>query len=182
MAEISIAADEFFSFAHEKCDTLCRVKFCRNDRAPSRRVCYKHHMQLFRARNPTRATYNQAKSKAKQRGIPFRLTFDEFKSICEASGYIEGKGHGPSDLTLDRVDPNRGYVFDNIKVITMSENSSKGSYERWVTTKDGRRIRLYQIGATTEDIVEAEQESEEWEPPEWLNEPDHHVPTENEPF
>jgi hypothetical protein len=184
MAEVDIEMGEFYSFVEGKGGDLCRVRSCRNPHAPARTLCYKHHMKLWRARNPMRATYNNVKGKAKQRKIAFSLTFDEFVSICEASGYIEGKGHAPDDLSLDRVDPNKGYEFDNIAVITISENSSKGSYERWVTTKDGRRVRIYQIGVQTDAQVEERQTEEDYVPDFMygLDQGPKFSPTENEPF
>lgn len=183
MSERSIVASEFFSFVDNKSDHLCRVSYCRKDRAPHRTICYKCNMQLFRARNPMRATWNNLKGKSKQRRIKFTLTFEQFRSICEATGYMQGKGHNGTDLSLDRMDPNKGYEMGNIQVVTISENSSKGSYERWVTTKDGRRVRLYQIGVTTEEqhVEDEEGCGAEWEPPRWLEQREH-IPTDTEPF
>lgn len=158
MAEKDIRADEFYQFVSGKKDpSLCCVRGCRKERAKHRKLCHMHRNRLDRARNPLTYAYDNLRSHAKERGIKFSITKEEFSLICEATDYIEQKGRDPDSLSLDRIDPNRGYEFENIKVVTISENSSKGSYERWITTKDGRRVRLYQIGIVKEkDTYEGE--------------------------
>lgn len=140
-------------------------------------------MRLWRARNPTRDAYNNLRNKARIRKIKFTLTFDEFKGLSDAAGYVLNKGQTPDSLSIDRIDPDRGYEIDNVAVVTLAHNSSKGSYERWVTTADGSRVRLYQIEVGTEEQAaeEAYEEGDTWEPPYWL-EYKEHIPTDNEPF
>lgn len=52
----------------------------------------------------------------------FNLLFD----IWERSGY-------DMKLTpsIDRINPNKGYTFDNMSWITHSENSQRGAFSRW---------------------------------------------------
>lgn len=77
-----------------------------------------------------RAAYSALFYRARRRGIEFTLTRLQFANICEQTGYIEGKGVRKGALHIDRIDPARGYTWDNCQVITCSENVSKGNRER----------------------------------------------------
>ena len=184
MPEKKVNEDDFFEFVKVVRGDFCAVKFCRNERMSDRKLCSKHNMQLWRARNPTRNAYNNVRGKAKQRKVEFTLTFEEFCSIDEATGYVSAKGQDMDSLTLDRIDPNQGYSFENIRVITLSENSRKGCYEKWVTTKDGRRVRIYQVGLGSDHHEEAGAYKESLpDNVEEVIDPDcTFIPTENEPF
>ena len=61
---------------------------------------------------------------AKRRGKEFSLTFDEFKSFCYKTSYDKLRGLKAEALSIDRINPNMGYSFDNIRAITFSENVS----------------------------------------------------------
>jgi hypothetical protein len=123
-------------------------------------------MRLWRARNPMRAAFESLKAKARQRKITFTLLFSEFMEIAEATGYIENRGRSTTDLHMDRENPDEGYTLKNLRVITCSENSRKGSYERWITLKSGKRVRLCDIGigkaVEPVDVPEPEEEEPEW--------------------
>jgi len=176
MAERDIDACVFFKFATSKADHLCRVKHCRNDKSRERTICHKCKMRLWRYRNPTRSAYHALRSKAAVRKIKFTLTFIEFTELCQATSYLQEKGNHADQLHIDRIDPNKGYELSNIQVLTCSENSRKGSYERWITLKSGRRVRLCDIGV---GVYEQPADThEEEEAPRWLvsRDPD------NEPF
>lgn len=174
MAEMEVNCWDAFAFASGKDKHLCCVKFCRNHRIPGRLLCYRHKQGLWRLRNPMRSAYHNLKHHALARKIKFTLTFDQFKEVCDATGYLELKGNKAEDLHIDRVEANKGYSIDNIQVITCSENSKKGSYERWITLRSGRRVRLHEIGVGVPAPVAGREE--EWEPPAWLD------PNIDEPF
>jgi hypothetical protein len=110
-----------------KAPHLCLVKFCRKHRAPKRRICYAHHVESWRAKNPDKWAYLSIKTRAKRRRIEFKLTFEEFLSVAESTGYIDDKGIFADDLHLDRIDPLKGYEIGNIRVISCRENSLKGA-------------------------------------------------------
>lgn len=110
-----------------KAKHLCLVKRCRNTKAPNRRVCYCHHLQAWRLNNPDKAAYRTLKDHAVRRKIRFTLTFSEFLKVAESTGYIDHKGTFADDLQIDRIDALRGYEYGNIRVISCSENASKGA-------------------------------------------------------
>jgi len=190
--EKQIAREDFYRLTSGGKSDLCIVCSCNRKTRTSRALCDRHAKRLWRARNPTKDAYNNVKNKARRRKKGFTLTYADFVSICEATGYIEHKGQRPEDMSLDRIDPNKGYDFDNLQILTVHQNSSKGARERWVTLPDGRRLRAYQVAVTTEDNLGLEGTEEE--PPDWLSWPcgdatdsppeqeDNHIPTDNEPF
>lgn len=49
--------------------------------------------------------------------------FKAFKAFAENSGYVPG-------LSIDRIDPERGYAPGNVEFVTKSENSRRASAAR----------------------------------------------------
>lgn len=86
--------------------------------------------QRWRANNPIKAAFVQLRDNAKRRRKEFTLTLEEFTSFCMATTYLDGKGRERQCLTIDRIDPSKGYTFDNIQPLTCSENTIKGNKER----------------------------------------------------
>lgn len=147
MPERDIPTEEILTFAQgDKPKHLCRVKHCRTRRMGDRTICSKHNMELWRARNPIKAAYHHIRDRARSKRIAFTLTYEEFVGICEATGYAEGKGRHAHELHLDRIDARKGYSLDNVRVITCSENSRKGCYEKRIQLRDGRWVMLHEIG------------------------------------
>lgn len=83
--------------------------------------------------HPGRRLIQVAKQRAKLRNIPFELTITEIEipEICPILGIplfiSQGQGPGGRDNSpsLDRIDPVKGYVDENIWVISHKANSMK---------------------------------------------------------
>lgn len=43
------------------------------------------------------------------------------------TGYVEKKGRGKDDQSIDRPDNDAGYTMGNMQPLTVSENSQKGA-------------------------------------------------------
>lgn len=69
--------------------------------------------------------FRNLKSHAKARGIEFGLTFEQFKSFAIETDYIRRRGQKSTSFVIDRIDPGKGYVIDNIQVLTNSANTVK---------------------------------------------------------
>lgn len=82
-------------------------------------------LKSWRIRNPLKYAFQTLKDNAKRRGKEFGLTFTEFCMFCQANNYMELKGTTRLSLTIDRIDPERGYFFDNIRAISLSLNVSR---------------------------------------------------------
>jgi hypothetical protein len=75
---------------------------------------------------------------AKSRGIDFSLTLNEFRNLllkkrCAYTGIpltLHKQGHPVNaDLTIERVDGNKGYVRGNVIAVCSAANSVKGVLE-----------------------------------------------------
>jgi hypothetical protein len=95
---------------------------------------------------------NRAKLRARAGGYPCTITIDDINipDICPALGIRLEIGKGkivPASPTLDKIIPERGYVPQNVQVIswkanTMKSNASRGeliAFARWIlSTPDGQ--------------------------------------------
>lgn len=73
--------------------------------------------------------YNSQKCSAKKRGIDFQLSYDEWKSIWDASG--KPRGRGKDFYCMARHNDTGPYALWNVSIITNSENLSLGNKDRW---------------------------------------------------
>lgn len=112
----------------------CDTKYCRNDAveyAPGkyRAYCAKCRSRRYKKNSPFRYFYNQAKQNARNRCIPWRLSFKEWKRIWLESGHWEDKlkqaDNDGITWTLDREDVNKGYEPGNVQVIEKWRNVHK---------------------------------------------------------
>ena len=74
-----------------------------------------------------RRCYRNLKISARRRGKAFDLTFEQFQTFAVETDYINKRGIQAYDYTIDRKDNKRGYVIDNIAILTNSQNASKGT-------------------------------------------------------
>lgn len=127
-----------FQFRQAKHPGRCPVKFCRRpsraDRAgrkPSaHRLCGRHSKAAWRLNHPTEHAFSNARHHARQRGIVWLITLDEFRLFVEGQGYVDGKGSFKLCLHLDRIDATKGYEVGNLQVLTCTANVTKGNQER----------------------------------------------------
>lgn len=90
----------------------------------------------WRRRNPERDRVQKLKSKCKRLGIRFDITEEDvhIPDVCPVLGvkltrtpYTTGchKGYSPYSPSVDRVDPDLGYVKGNVRVISSRANLLK---------------------------------------------------------
>ena len=91
--------------------------------------CSKCRGFRYRRNHPLKTTHQILKDNAKRRGVYFNLTLQEFKEFCERTNYLEHKGRLGDDMTIDRIDPTKGYIAGNLQVLTRRENSKKQKRE-----------------------------------------------------
>jgi hypothetical protein len=88
---------------------------------------------------PRRATLlvAGAKLRAKRVGTVFALTRDDIipalsLGVCQATGlkldFTRRVRRGPRCPSLDRVDPKKGYVPDNVQIVCWQYNAAKGAW------------------------------------------------------
>lgn len=111
---------------HKKKRGLCVSHGCTSPPTERDRFCAKHSKKWQRLHNPLAYCFANLKQNAKRRGKDFGLTIDQFKKFCEDTNYLKLKGKGKKSASIDRIDPNRGYFIDNIQILSLSDNASKG--------------------------------------------------------
>jgi hypothetical protein len=108
----------------------CATKWCRNEAAPGKTRCHKCHSRWYKEAHPYGYYFNLLRCNAKRRGKQFNLSIAEFRDFCVKYQYIDKKGKQATSLSIDRKDDARGYTIDNIRVLTLSENSRKENFRR----------------------------------------------------
>ena len=77
-----------------------------------------------------RHKYACHKSKAKQRGIEFKLTYEQWWEIWQQSGKWEQRGAGMNQYVMSRFNDKGAYVYDNVFIQPASENKREGNLGR----------------------------------------------------
>ena len=102
------------------------------------KVCNNISQMAWREKNRMKATINNARYRAKKKGLPFDITEEdlgEYPKFCPLlgipmyheptrcnTGYVGSKPHAPS---LDRIIPELGYVKGNVWFISNKANTMK---------------------------------------------------------
>lgn len=84
--------------------------------------------------------FHGAKDRAKNKDIPFDLTLEFLKELLIRQNYkcaisdLEltfnlDNGRNPFNVSLDQIDPNKGYVKENIQLVCMSVNQLKSDFD-----------------------------------------------------
>jgi hypothetical protein len=105
-------------------------------------------------KNKLKEAFASCKSDATRRGVEWRLTFDEWLSIWQASGHLHERGQGAGKYCMARHGDIGPYATDNVKIITHSENS------REVNTHIPRKLTsalVLEIRALAENGVEVKE-------------------------
>lgn len=91
----------------------------------------KEYQREYRKLYPEAQLWSSAKFRSKRDGIEFSINRSDISipDKCPIYGIplIASIGHGPTlnSPTLDRVDPTKGYVKDNVRVISHKANAKK---------------------------------------------------------
>lgn len=102
----------------ERCD--------RRPRAHNRRICYACKSRDWTEKNPERRVWLDLRSSAKKRGIGFRVTFPQFERFLERNpDYMQKRGRGSTDLTIDRPREGKAYTEKNMQVLEKHLNVKK---------------------------------------------------------
>lgn len=85
--------------------------------------------KLWWDKNPERYLFHTAKERAKKEGSLFTLTISDI-SIPEFCPYLNFKlvyraNDNRTSMTLDRINPNLGYISGNVEVISFLANRMK---------------------------------------------------------
>ena len=109
----------------------CAVKNCSN--RCKGKMCSTCRTRKSRLKDPERYAFNNLKNRAKQRGLIFTITLEQFRVWCVKVEYIGFKGRSSESYTVDRIHNDLGYHIDNIQVMTKQDNIRKYFSYDWRT-------------------------------------------------
>jgi len=103
----------------------CATPYCRKQASKPHLVCHSCRAESWKRSKPFSYHYNAFRNNARRRGKDFAITLEQYTEFAIQHGLIDSSGNKRSNLSIDRVDPTRGYHLDNIQVLTISENTRK---------------------------------------------------------
>lgn len=71
------------------------------------------------------SAYHNHRIRAKRRGIPFLLTYEEWCVIWMESGKWEERGHNRGQYCMARFGDKGGYEVGNVRICTVEENAAE---------------------------------------------------------
>lgn len=104
---------------------LCAVSACPSPRGKKKKYCHKHHHRKHKERDKISYLFSRLKQHARERGKLFTITLDQFRLMCEFSGYHKKSGRFKTNLSIDRVNNWFGYHIWNMAIITTGQNAAK---------------------------------------------------------
>lgn len=97
----------------------------------------REYQRIYRQRNRARDLMRHARFRAHKKGLPFDLDehLEELQAridagVCEVSGepFNLAGGRTWDSPSLDRMDPSKGYLYSNIRVVLHAVNSAMGDW------------------------------------------------------
>lgn len=130
----------------------CVTRYCRNSAREGRSICRTCESRKRREKDPVRAAFDNLRSNTKRRKKEFTITLEEFEKFCAETEYMFGKGRTATSYHIDRIDPEKGYSIDNIRVLTNSENVKRHrKYLKYVETPSGPQYFRFESNEISED-------------------------------
>lgn len=107
----------------------CTTYRCTNTPTGSRTHCETCRKRIWREHNLAKDAYQNLKSSAGRRGIPFDLSLEDFIEFATPCNYLIAKGRSKEGLTVGRINENPalgyyGYRKDNIMPQKLGENAA----------------------------------------------------------
>lgn len=112
---------------------------CRN-LVNNTRICSKCRGRLYALNNPLGRVVSKLRSRSKRKGIEFDLTVEYLKSLPLIEHYMTQRAENPNQFHIDRIDPLKGYVKGNIRVVEASENLRKAYTDKKVHEWERQRL------------------------------------------
>jgi hypothetical protein len=139
------ATKAYYEANREKCKAYYEAN------SEKRREYYKAYREANREKIREAGLFNGAKQRAKAKGLEFNINKEDIviPEVCPVLGLrlVQGSGgHHAGSPTLDRIDPSKGYVKGNVRVISYRANLLKSDAtleELELILADARRLASF---------------------------------------
>lgn len=101
-----------------------------------------------------RAAWNMQRHNANRRGIPFRLTFEEWLRIWKRSGKLHLRGRQAGCYVMSRKGDQGAYEVGNVRIIRMEANMLAGQKNQVWTPERRQQIAASKTGKPRVDLTE----------------------------
>ncbi len=91
-----------------------------------------------------RGAYDDQRTNAKKRAVPFLLTFEQWLKIWVDSGNLNLRGCRRGQYVMARIGDEGSYIIGNVRIIRMEDNQS----ERWTRGGERKRMRDINLGVS----------------------------------
>ena len=97
--------------------------------------------------NALKSKYRDHKYNAAKRGVPFRLTFEEWLNIWSESGHLHERGRHAGDYVMARFGDAGAYEVGNVKIIPHIENIKERKFSaEAIALKSAARLGKPHLG------------------------------------
>lgn len=105
---------------------VCAAKGCKNE-IKTGTLCSTCRSRQSRLKDPIKYAFHCKRHRAKQRGIFWDLTLEQFTQFCHETEYMDKKGQTLGSYNVDRIIEGKtpGYTVDNIQILEKSDNIRK---------------------------------------------------------
>ena len=91
----------------------------------------RNYLRNTRRTRPHKTILERARKRARRQGVPYSLRRQDISlpARCPVLGIslLVGQSRSPASPSLDRIDPNQGYIPGNVRVISDHANKLKGN-------------------------------------------------------
>ena len=112
---------------------------CRKCRVKQTTECKKKYSGDYALSKILQMRFLSARDRANKKGIPFNLTKEYLKELwdkqegkCAISGiemtFDQCKGRTATNVSIDQINPNEGYVVGNVQLVCMAMNQFKSDF------------------------------------------------------
>jgi hypothetical protein len=103
---------------------------------------------------PTQYGFTQQRSNAKQRGIKFKLTFEQWLAIWKQSRRLPQRGRTKGKYVMARFGDKGAYEVGNVRIILFATNNREASLGRPHTEATKEKVRQAKLGKPRPDLAE----------------------------
>jgi hypothetical protein len=98
--------------------------------------------------------FRRQRAAAKQRGVPFHFTFEEWSRTWKDSGRLHQRGTASGNYVMGRRGDVGGYASSNVEIITVQENTRAAA--------QNRKLRQAALTAASTDWITASSTGVPW--------------------